>query len=114
MNNRLVKTCNKLLFIGLLLTFPLGICMAGNGFSSSGEGLYESPLFQQTEPSDFSGIYVPFESPGTVSATEEPVLYGPGGDPIGGLPVGNGVWILFGSVFIYALGKVYQKSRNNN
>jgi len=29
------------------------------------------------------------------SIGEEPVLYGPGGDPIGGLPVGESVWMLF-------------------
>ena len=51
-----------------------------------------------TEPG-VSDMNTPFESSGSA---EQPALYGPGGDPIGGLPVGNANWLLLGMVCIHA------------
>ena len=36
----------------------------------------------------------------------DPVLYGPGGDPIGGLPIGEGVYALFFGVIAYCIYKI--------
>ncbi len=75
-----------------------------------------SSPFQQENPGvsvgatqagvDQSGlIYSPFSpfSPTQLQNGNEPVLYGPGGNPIGGLPIENGSIILLGMVLGYAL-----------
>jgi len=64
------------------------------------------------EPTEL--IHVPFGSEHENKLAEEPVLYGPGGDPIGGLPAGNGHLFLLGGVIAYALVKVRKKVKNLN
>lgn len=62
-----------------------------------------SLIFQENT----SGLsYTPFQSQGL---NNPPVLYGPGGDPIGGLPVGDGVYVLFFAVLIYCVYKTFCK-----
>ena len=41
----------------------------------------------------------------------DPVLYGPGGDPIGGLPVENSTWLLFGAAVVYVGCRCFAKRR---
>lgn len=67
----------------------------GGGVPSS----VESPTYRN----EYSGlVYSPFEAYKNTHAPQ-PVLYGPGGDPIGGLPIQDGYWLLFFVVLSYSL-----------
>jgi hypothetical protein len=57
-----------------------------------------------------NGIYGPFDSQ-EQSLSSEPALYGPGGDPIGGLPVKEGHAILFLSLAGYCLFKIGKRRK---
>jgi len=81
---------------------------------SLGATNYE-PFF---EPSHTSEL-VWGENPNTIipieiSSSEDLALYGPGGDPIGGLPVANATWFLLGAVMIYAVYKSFQRKNTLN
>lgn len=71
------------------------------GFSS------ESQVFPQEN--NYSGLaYAPFGSEKN-NLVSGPVLYGPGGDPIGGLPVSDSSWLLLAGVVAYSLYKLKKK-----
>ena len=52
--------------------------------------------------------YSPF-SPFSPSSSSSPVLYGPGGNPIGGLPISSGHWLLLGLVLMYAGWRFFKR-----
>ena len=57
----------------------------------------------QTNASQSALVYSPFSpyAPSPLPTGNSPVLYGPGGDPIGGLPMENGSIVLLGLVLAY-------------
>ncbi len=64
---------------------------------------------------DFPGIVAPFspfqQSPLGQNQEFSPVLYGPGGNPIGGLPLTDNVPLLFGAVLCYCAYKAIRRKK---
>ncbi len=98
----------------LLLTFSGTACMAADGFSSGigGENAFGISYYSGEETGGASSLaFTPFESSSYDGLSESPALYGPGGDPIGGLPVGNDVCVLSACVFAYAFYKLLRRRK---
>ena len=81
-------------------------------------------VFQPPEPasvfpaqevaSSESGVYQPFTpfNPSQQLGGTNPVLFGPGGEPIGGLPATNGAHLLFFGVLVYSVYKLITQRKN--
>ncbi len=58
-------------------------------------------------------MYTPYSPFSPVSPSlqngDNPVLYGPGGNPIGGLPISNGHWILLSLVLVYSIWRFFKR-----
>ena len=56
--------------------------------------------------------YVPFET-GLNSSPDSPALYGPGGDPIGGLPVQDSLWTVLLLMGLYGVYRLIRKKQSS-
>ena len=67
----------------------------------------------QEEASRTGSVYQPFApfTPYQQLGDTNPVLYGPGGDPIGGLPIANGAHLLFFCVIGYSIYKLFSQRK---
>ena len=101
-------------FIGLsfVLIFLIPFVSTAQPFSNSTANM---PFQEGTQGATSGGgaadggqslslVYSPFSPlPLSQLPVDSPVLYGPGGDPIGGLPMGNGSAVLLAMVLAYVL-----------
>jgi hypothetical protein len=113
------KTFIKCLFVvslfllGITDSFAAEFNFSGNvesPFPNNANNIQSGDIFGQPISSSRL-VYRPFElynfqSYNNQTQFFDPVLYGPGGDPIGGLPVGEGIYALFFGVLAYCIYKV--------
>jgi hypothetical protein len=92
-----------------LLCVVLG-CSGSLAFAGSYEPFSEG---NTGEPINVGNEFIPFAAD-VSSDSDQPVLYGPGGDPIGGLPVNEGILLLLAGGMIYLSGKVINKRKISN
>ena len=111
----------QLIVLSLVLTpfIPLNLVAQsfpvsqGNGyFQPGGIGMPSGEM--PANGNQLGTVYAPFSpySPTQLPQGNNPVLYGPGGNPIGGLPMGNGSIVLLSLVVAYVLFRLVQTRFN--
>ena len=93
-----------ILFPFVLTAQPFSNAAANMPFQQESQGATAGGGVQ-VDASQSALVYSPFSpfSPSQLPQGNNPVLYGPGGDPIGGLPMENGSVVLLGMVLAYVL-----------
>ena len=105
------KIISLLFVVVALIPRGLGAQPFSSANSSFQQGVGLSAGESQTDVNQSSLAYTPFSpfssSPAWPSQGNNPVLYGPGGDPIGGLPLENGSVVLLYLVIVYILLRLW-------
>jgi hypothetical protein len=105
----------KLKKIGIGVICLVCFLNVGNLCATSDFGL-PTPVFSEIDPINPSATpetYLPFGTEEYGNAGD-PALYGPGGDPIGGLPVKEGYIFLALSVAGYGFFSMIQRKKKKN
>jgi len=93
----------KIRLKGLIFLFFMWCGFSATGFAQEYVPFSDTPV-SGTE--NFGTLPSASESTfGTTVSSDQPALYGPGGDPIGGLPVKDGCLVLIVAGLAYALYK---------
>ena len=112
--SNLIRSYNKkvFLYVVLLAVSCLGIFSLSAQVFQSSEPTVVFPAQEEASKAGSGGIYQPFSPfPPSQQSGNNPVLYGPGGDPIGGLPITNGVTLLFLCIIGYSTYKLIAQKK---